>query len=193
MRNFLVIMALAFITIMGSGCVSNIKVDGQKLSEAEFNAYLVKHESQISLSSAIATRVTLRLVDEEDQGKFAQRAHSIATAINAATQQGPVDLGTVRAEVVNLIGDAKYKAVANDLLITLTDVVENYLNSTYANAPEGSRLKALQALIRGVTQGVINATELYLPADSGGVSYMDGISTRYRMVNLSPFNYPLRS
>ena len=126
---------------------------------AAINSLIVSHETEVRLSSALATRLTISSLPTGQQIAVAKVANETANVIIQAVDSNSTDMTKINELILQLSGDSDVtKQIVGLLLYTAVDIADSEVKSIFANAPADSQAKAAQALLRGAATGVADAT-----------------------------------
>jgi hypothetical protein len=149
----LLISMLALMPIFGIGCQSIT------LTPTQLN--LIQSEADIKTAARIATRVYILAIDDKaERAKTVKFANEVATQTLKSIENNTVSVEQVRVYASNLItsSNVKHKEAVGLLLDSVAVVVEERINKDLANTQGDERVKAVTALIKSATEGVLEAT-----------------------------------
>lgn len=166
MKRHIVIILLALISVVTlGGCAGP---NGQRLTEQEIQAKIVKNETTIRISVRTATKAILLTLDDKDVAESAPYIYKVALAINQGTQEGVITLPQLRALSNQLLSSSNATEIkrrtASDLIAIGITFIEGVLESQYANASEADKVKTTQVLVRAASAGVAEAMVDFFPS-----------------------------
>jgi hypothetical protein len=128
-----------------------------------FNQLVVNSQADIQSATAIATTGVLISIPAADRPQFGGAAYTVASAVNSAVASDQIDLTQVEAYAAAQIAKSKVpdKLEVGMLLTQVSNIVQNQLNTKFANADPASKTAAVKALLRGASAGVMDATSAY--------------------------------
>lgn len=126
----------------------------------------VKQQNSIKLGAALATKGALIGLDPAEAKNVATIANTVANDIIIATNNGTIDLTTIRQLALDKInsgsGSAKQKMIVGQVVDALALLVQDYIDNNFATAPDTDKRTATINAIRAAAAGVNSGTVLFL-------------------------------
>jgi hypothetical protein len=156
MKNLACILLILAVTVGLTGCQSTFQT---------WDQIIIANQSLIKSAAQLATATAMLSVIEADRPAAARLSYEIAVAIEKASAT-QTDLSGVDAIAQQYLSqwNSPYKVVVGSIVNTLETIVQSYIQSFFANAPNDTKIKALQSFLQSASQGV----------ESGSLPYTQG-------------------
>lgn len=127
---------------------------------------ILANQQLVKSSAQLATATSMLSIAQADRPAAARLTYEIAVAIEKASAE-QVDLSGVDAIAQKYLAqwDSPYKVIVGALVNTLEVIVQSYIQAFFANAPNDTKIAALQAFLKSASQGV----------EAGSFPYAQGI------------------